>query len=67
MFFLLKKVSIDQASRICIGSFVEGDKVDQGTEEKDLVIFVAADHDSSVSEPFPTTNCQDSFPQYQNR
>ena len=42
-------------------------KVDQGSEDKGSATFVAAHHDSSVSEPFPTRNCQDSYPQYQNR
>ena len=32
--------------------------MDQGSEQKGLVTFVAADHDSSVSEPFPTPICK---------
>ena len=31
------------------------------------MIFVAADHDSSVCEPFSTTNCQDSYSGYRNK
>ena len=52
---------------IYIGLFVKGHKMDQGSEEKSSATFVAADHDSSVSEPFSTSNCQDSYPLNQNR
>ena len=71
IFFLVIKVlfsrSIFQAltkqatNGICIGFFAK-----EGSEEKGQATFVAADHDSSVSVPFSTTNCEDSYPRYQN-
>ena len=39
--------------------------IDKASHKRDL--HWNADHDSSVSEPFPTTNCQVSYPRYQNR
>ena len=52
---------------VYIWFFVKGHEVDQGSEEKGEVTFVAADHDSSVSVHFSIRNCQDSYPRYQNR
>ena len=38
--------------------------MDQGSEELRVnqATFVASDHDSYVSVPFSTINCQDSYP-----
>ena len=65
MSFLLKKVLFSgstfqaltkQATEvICNGFFVKGYEVDQGLEGS--ATLVAADHDSSVAEPFSTRNC----------
>ena len=75
VFFLLEKVLFYRSTfqalakegtkGIWIDFFVKDYKVDKD-EKKGSGAFAVADHDDSVAEPFSTTNCQDSYPRYQN-